>query len=45
VLTSVAGRDGNILKLRPPLAFAEDDIAWVIEALDAALTDVRDGQR
>jgi 4-aminobutyrate aminotransferase-like enzyme len=44
VLTSVAGRDGNILKLRPPLAFAEDDIAWVVDALDAALADVRDGQ-
>jgi 4-aminobutyrate aminotransferase-like enzyme len=43
VLTSVAGRYGNVLKLRPPLAFAEEDISWVIEALDAALSEVQAG--
>nr|WP_197736992.1 aspartate aminotransferase family protein [Rhodococcus rhodnii] len=38
VLTSVAGPHGNVLKLRPPLAFASADIAWVTTALDEALT-------
>lgn len=39
VLTSVAGPAGNILKLRPTLAFRDEDIAWLIDALDAALTE------
>lgn len=37
VLTSVAGPDGNILKLRPPLAFQPGDIDWLVGALDQAL--------
>lgn len=38
VLTSVAGPYGNVLKLRPPLAFQQHDIDWVVGALDHALT-------
>jgi len=37
VLTSVAGPYGNVLKLRPPLAFQEADIDWLVGALDKAL--------
>lgn len=39
VLTSVCGPGNNILKLRPPLAFASGDVPRAIDALDAALTD------
>ncbi|QTF08895.1 aspartate aminotransferase family protein [Brenneria izadpanahii] len=38
VLTSVAGPHGNVLKLRPPLAFQEQDIDWLVGALDKALS-------
>ena len=38
VLTSVAGPHGNVLKLRPPLAFQAHDIDWVVTALDESLT-------
>jgi len=38
VLTSVAGPHGNILKLRPPLAFQAKDIDWLVGALDQSLT-------
>ena len=38
VLTSVAGPFGNVLKLRPPLAFQEADIDWLVGALDQALS-------
>ncbi|VFR91764.1 putative aminotransferase [plant metagenome] len=37
VLTSVAGPHGNVLKLRPPLAFQAGDIDWLVGALDEAL--------
>jgi 4-aminobutyrate aminotransferase-like enzyme len=40
VLTSVAGPFGNVLKLRPPLAFQAQDIDWLVDALDHALTEV-----
>ncbi len=43
VLTSVAGPEGNVLKLRPPLAFGSEDISWLIEALDESLTDAAIG--
>ncbi|MDQ1205352.1 aspartate aminotransferase family protein [Microbacterium sp. SORGH_AS_0862] len=39
VLTSVCGPGNNILKLRPPLAFAADDIPRAIDALDAVLSE------
>lgn len=38
VLTSVAGPHGNVLKLRPPLAFQPNDIDWLVGALDDSLT-------
>ncbi|PLR46674.1 aspartate aminotransferase family protein [Chimaeribacter arupi] len=37
VLTSVAGPYGNVLKLRPPLAFQASDIDWLVSALDTSL--------
>lgn len=37
VLTSVAGPYGNVLKLRPPLAFQAQDIDWLVSALDKSL--------
>ncbi|MFV9670877.1 aspartate aminotransferase family protein [Pantoea sp. ARC607] len=40
VLTSVAGPYGNVLKLRPPLAFQESDIDWLVGALDSALREL-----
>ncbi|MFT8655327.1 MAG: aspartate aminotransferase family protein [Acetobacter papayae] len=38
VLTSVAGPYGNVLKLRPPLAFQHHDIDWLVGALDQCLS-------
>ena len=38
VLTSVAGPYGNVLKLRPPLAFQTQDIDWLVGSLDKVLT-------
>jgi len=38
VLTSVAGPHGNVLKLRPPLAFQRADVDWLVGALDESLT-------
>ncbi|GAB7260530.1 MULTISPECIES: aspartate aminotransferase family protein [Dickeya] len=38
VLTSVAGPHGNVLKLRPTLAFQAHDIDWLVGALDKALS-------
>lgn len=40
VLTSVAGPYGNVLKIRPPLAFQSKDIDWVCGALDKCLTQL-----
>lgn len=37
VLTSVAGPYGNVLKLRPPLAFQAHDIDWLVGAIDQSL--------
>ena len=37
VLTSVCGRYGNILKLRPPLVFSEDDVDWFMSAFSTTL--------
>ncbi|ROQ39635.1 4-aminobutyrate aminotransferase-like enzyme [Frondihabitans sp. PhB188] len=38
VLTSVCGPTNSVLKLRPPLAFDEDDVPRLVEALDGSLT-------
>ncbi|WPC75760.1 aspartate aminotransferase family protein [Vibrio porteresiae] len=40
VLTSVAGPHGNVLKLRPPLAFQAQDIDWLVGALDESLHEL-----
>lgn len=40
VLTSVCGPHGNILKIRPTLAFQSHDIDWVCSALDKCLTEL-----
>lgn len=37
ILTSVAGHYGNVLKIRPPLAFQECDIDWLVGTLDKCL--------
>lgn len=39
VLVGTTGRESNILKLRPPLAFADEHVALVAGALAAALPD------
>lgn len=41
VLTSVAGPYGNVLKLRPPLAFQHQDIDWLVGALDDSIAALR----
>lgn len=41
VLTSVCGRYGNILKLRPPLVFSEDDVDWFMDAFTKTLTTLK----
>jgi 4-aminobutyrate aminotransferase-like enzyme len=38
VLTSVAGGNGNVLKIRPTLAFQRHDVDWLVGALDESLT-------
>jgi 4-aminobutyrate aminotransferase-like enzyme len=39
VLVGTTGRRDNVLKIRPPLVFGEEQIPLVVEALDAALAD------
>lgn len=39
VLVGTTGREVNILKIRPPLAFTAAHVPVMIEALDAALSD------
>ncbi|MCF9045216.1 aspartate aminotransferase family protein [Acinetobacter nectaris] len=41
ILTSVAGPHGNVLKLRPPLAFQTSDIDWLVGALDKTLSNLK----
>jgi 4-aminobutyrate aminotransferase-like enzyme len=37
VLISVCGRDGNVLKVRPPLVFSESDVDWFCTAFTEVL--------
>ncbi|WP_167097805.1 aspartate aminotransferase family protein [Mycobacterium sp. DL592] len=37
VLISVCGRDGNVLKVRPPLVFSESDVDWFCTAFSDVL--------
>jgi 4-aminobutyrate aminotransferase-like enzyme len=39
VLLSADGVDGNVLKIKPPLVFSEDDADTVVATIEAALTD------
>jgi 4-aminobutyrate aminotransferase-like enzyme len=43
VLIGTSGRDGNVLKVRPPLAFTIDDVPTFIEAFEATLASLRGG--
>lgn len=40
VITGIAGRYGNILKIRPPLVFSKSNVDQVIEALDLVLSEL-----
>ncbi|HEX7247679.1 MAG TPA: aminotransferase class III-fold pyridoxal phosphate-dependent enzyme, partial [Actinomycetota bacterium] len=40
VLVGTSGRGGNVLKVRPPLAFTEAEIPVFTEALDATLASL-----
>lgn len=41
ILTSNCGPYGNVLKIRPPLAFKSQDIDWFASALDETLTELK----
>ena len=41
VLISTTGREGNVLKIRPPLVISADEAAIIVEALEASLTAAR----
>lgn len=43
VLISLCGAYGNVLKIRPPLVFDENDLQFFIDALGASLTAVEKG--
>ena len=38
VLVSTTGREGNVLKIRPPLVITAEEAALIVDALDASLT-------
>ena len=41
ILTSVCGRYGNILKLRPPLVFSESDVDWFMDGFMKTLETLK----
>jgi 4-aminobutyrate aminotransferase-like enzyme len=41
VLVGTSGRDGNVLKVRPPLAFTTAEVPILAEALDTTLRERR----
>ena len=41
ILTSVCGRYGNILKLRPPLVFSESDVDWFMDGFAKTLETLK----
>ena len=40
VLVGTTGRHGNVLKIRPPLAFTSRHVAKLLQALEAALAEI-----
>ena len=40
VLASLCGPYGNVLKIRPPLVFSENDVDWFMSALAKTLDDL-----
>jgi 4-aminobutyrate aminotransferase-like enzyme len=38
VLISTTGRDGNVLKIRPPLVITDEQATLIVTTLDEALT-------
>jgi 4-aminobutyrate aminotransferase-like enzyme/Ser/Thr protein kinase RdoA (MazF antagonist) len=44
VLIGTTGRAGNILKLRPPLAFTAEHVPVLVSALDVSLTETGSGR-
>jgi len=45
VLISRIGRHGNILKMRPPMPFASEHAALLLDTLDNCLTDLKEPSR
>jgi 4-aminobutyrate aminotransferase-like enzyme/Ser/Thr protein kinase RdoA (MazF antagonist) len=45
VLVGTSGRAGNVLKVRPPLAFTTAEVSIVADALDATLAAIERGER
>ncbi len=43
VLLSVDGPDHNVIKIKPPLVFGEDDAALLVQTLDRVLGEIRAG--
>jgi ethanolamine-phosphate phospho-lyase len=39
ILLSTDGPDGNVIKVKPPLAFSEEDADRLVETLDRVLTE------
>jgi 4-aminobutyrate aminotransferase-like enzyme/Ser/Thr protein kinase RdoA (MazF antagonist) len=42
VLVGTTGRAGNVLKIRPPLAFTDSEVPVLVDALDATLAEQSD---
>lgn len=40
VLMSMTGAAGNVIKIRPPLVFDQDDLQWLLSELTEALTEL-----
>ncbi|MET8763171.1 aminotransferase class III-fold pyridoxal phosphate-dependent enzyme [Lentzea sp. NPDC004782] len=45
VLVGTTARAGNVLKIRPPLAFTDREVPVLVDALDAALSEQTGRQR
>src|SRR5699024_5905360 len=43
VITSSAGKYGNVLKIRPPIIFNDEDLSWLLEAFENVLQNLHKG--